>query len=599
MNMKKNVIIACTVLLLAGSAKAQITYFSTGFDEGMPSAFTLHDVDGRTPSTDMQNLGFAVGVPWVVYEEGNDGNMVACSTSWYKNAGKSDDWMVTGAIAIESEKTVLSWRSRASDKDYRDGYKIYISEKGTAVEDFDKSAPLFEVSKESYSWTEHVVDLSAYAGKTVYIAFVNDSQDKNCLYVDDIFVGVESNVGLTTNLGRVIQQYGDVAVSGQVFATVEKSITSYKVGYRINGETYEQEFDGTLEPGKKTDFVLDKKFNISRNQTSEYEVWIKSGTDSTGVKGRVSAYPRKLVSEEVTGTWCGYCVRGIVAMKEMNEKYPDSFIGIAIHCSSAAWTDAMSFGVEDYHDLLFSRCNLSGYPRCVYNRNTMYSIDPGDMETYYKQIMDNSTNNCGIQLNASYDEATNEIIANTDIYFAADIDKADYRLAYVLVENNVHRTNEDIGVPEGKPTGYEQNNYYADNAMGEMGGFENLPSTIPADQMWYNDVARTIYPDYNGVSGVIPETIKEGDHFSYSCSFEIPKNVLEKKNTELIVLLINKNGIIDNADKVAIDGLTTGIYTVRDDNVANEDDAYYNVNGMRVNYPGKGIYIHKGKKILK
>lgn len=38
MNMKKNVIIACTALLLAGSAKAQITYFSTGFDEGMPSA---------------------------------------------------------------------------------------------------------------------------------------------------------------------------------------------------------------------------------------------------------------------------------------------------------------------------------------------------------------------------------------------------------------------------------------------------------------------------------------------------------------------------------------------------------------------------------
>lgn len=56
MNMKKNVIIACTALLLAGSAKAQITYFSTGFDEGMPSAFTLHDVDGRTPSTDMQIL---------------------------------------------------------------------------------------------------------------------------------------------------------------------------------------------------------------------------------------------------------------------------------------------------------------------------------------------------------------------------------------------------------------------------------------------------------------------------------------------------------------------------------------------------------------
>lgn len=596
--MKKTIFAACAAMMIAGTAKAQDTYLSTGFDEGIPSSFTLHDVDGRTPSTDMQNIGFAVGTPWIAYAEGKDGNMVACSTSWYKNAGQSDDWMVTGAINIKSEKAVISWRSRASDKDYRDGFKVYISEKGTDVDDFDKSKALYETSKENYEWTEHSVSLAEYAGKTVYIAFVNDSKDKTCLYVDDIFVGVPSNVGLTTNLTRVIQQYGDITVSGQAFATSDKSVTSYTIGYRINGETYEQDFSGTLEPGKKADFILDKKFHINRNQTEDYEVWIKSGADSTGISGRISSYPRKLVSEEVTGTWCGYCVRGIVAMKNMKEKYPDSFIGIAIHNSSAVWTDAMAYGVEEYNELLCSKCNISGYPHCVFNRNSMYSIDPGDMEIYYKQIMNSSTNNCGIQLEASYDEATNTIKANTDVYFAADIENADYSLAYVLVENNVHRTNEDLGIPEGKPTGYEQNNYYADNAMGEMGGFENLPSTVPADQMWYNDVARTIYPDYYGISGVIPATINDGDHFSYSCSIDIPANVLEKENTELIVLLINKNGIIDNADMVGINGLSTGISAVNNDNTA-KDDAYYNINGMRVNSPVKGVYIHNGKKFVK
>lgn len=134
--------------------------------------------------------------------------------------------------------------------------------------------------------------------------------------------------------------------------------------------------------------------------------------------------------------------------------------------------------------------------------------------------------------------------------------------------------------------------------MGEMGGFENLPSTVPADQMWYNDVARTIYPDYYGISGVIPATINDGDHFSYSCSIDIPANVLEKENTELIVLLINKNGIIDNADMVGIDGLSTGISAVNNDGTV-KDDAYYNINGMRVNSPVKGVYIHNGKKFVK
>lgn len=597
--MRRTIITACAAMFMAGNAMAQTTYFSTGFEQGIPSDFTLHDVDGRTPSTDMQNIGFSVGVPWVAYVEGKDGNTVACSTSWYKNAGQSDDWMVTGAITIESERAVLSWRSRASDKDYSDGYKIYISEKGTSVDDFDKSSPLFGISEENYEWTERSVSLAEYVGKTVYIAFVNDSKDKTCLYIDDIFVGVPSNIGLTTNLKRVIQQYGDVAVSGQAFVTGDQSVSSYSIGYRVNGETYEQNFDGTLAPGEKVDFTLDRKFNIDRNQTLEYDVWIKSGSDSTGVSGRMSAYPWKLVSEEVTGTWCGYCVRGIVAMKKMNEKYPDSFIGIALHNSSASWPDAMAAGVEDYHDELFSKCNLSGYPRSVYNRNTMYSIDPGYMEEGYNMIMENPANNCGVQLKASYESSTNTITANTDIYFAADIENADYSIAYVLVENNVHRTNEDLGIPEGEPTGYEQNNYYAGNAMGEMGGFENMPSTIPASDMWYNDVARAIYPDYNGFNDVLPSTISEGESFSHSYSFEIPENVLDKENTELIVLLINKYGIIDNADKVEINGLSTGITSVRDDVEDGGNGAYYNINGMRVSNPVKGVYIHNGKKFVK
>ncbi|MDO4158981.1 MAG: choice-of-anchor J domain-containing protein [Prevotellaceae bacterium] len=578
----KKLILLCTAAIMASAANAQITYLATDFTDGIPSTFTLHDEDGRTPSTDMQNLGFAVGTPWITVEEGKEGNRVACSTSWYKNAGQSDDWMITDAITIDSEKAVLSWRSRASDKDYRDGFTVYVSETGTDVADFDKTTNLYTTSKENYDWTEHTVSLSAYAGKTIYIAFVNDSKDKTCLYVDDLFVGVPSNVGLTTNLKRVINEYGEITVSGKAMNTGDNEISGFTIGYDIDGQKYEQEFSETIEAGKSVDFTLNTPFTVNRNQTSRYNVWIKSGNDSTGTSGNISAYPWKLVSEEVTGTWCGYCVRGIVAMKTMNEKYPDSFIGIAIHNS-----DPMAYGVEDYHDALFSSCSISGYPHSVYNRNPMYSIDPGNMEYYYLMIKEEGENNTGIELKAEYNEVTGEINSTADVYFAEDITNADYKLAYVIIENNVH----------GEESGYMQTNYYANNAYGEMGGFESLPEYVPADQMWYNDVARGIYPSYSGESGIIPSTVNEGDQYSHNYTLSIPSNVLVKENTELAVLLLDKNGIIVNADKVEIDGLTTGIYSPSINKDTNEDDAYYTISGVRVNKPSKGIYIHNGKKI--
>lgn len=46
-----------------------------------------------------------------------------------------------------------------------------------------------------------------------------------------------------------------------------------------------------------------------------------------------------------------------------------------------------------------------------------------------------------------------------------------------------------------------------------------------------------------------------------------------------------------------VDSSTTGIFTVKDNTNAT-DDAYYNLQGMRVAKPVKGIFIHQGKKVI-
>lgn len=598
--MEKKVIFALAALLTANNLNAQDTYFTTSFEDGIPSSFTLHDVDQRTPSSDMQKIGFAVGTPWIDFlEPDGNGNHIACSTSWYKNAGKSNDWMVTEGIDIKSEKAVLRWRSRACDKDYRDGMAVYVSEKGTNVDDFDTSAPVYQAKKENYTWIEHTVDLSAYKGKKVYIAFVNNSTDANCLYVDDIFVGVPSKVNMSLDLARVSKTYGDILVSGNAFATDKQTHKGFSVGYRVNGKTVEQTFDQTITADGKTAFTLDTPLHIERNQTIDYDAWIKCDGDSTGISSKVSAYPLKLVSEEVTGTWCGYCIRGIVGMKTMNDKYPDTFIGIAIHNdSNTKWPDAMAAGVEDYHDYIYNSCGITGYPHCVFSRNPNYSIDPQYMEKCYTAIMSETDNYTGIELKAQYNKNTGKIDTNTDIYFAKKQSNTNYKLAYVIVENNVHRTHAELGLAENEPSGYDQNNYYGNNAQGvEMGGYENMGSTVRAEQIWYNDVARSIYPTPQGEEGIIPADIAEGDHFSNEVSLDIPTNVLNSANTEVIVLLLEKNGIIVNADKVKIEGIETGIEEVANNNTI-DTNAYYNLQGMRVAKGTKGLLIHSGKKCI-
>lgn len=74
-----------------------------------------------------------------------------------------------------------------------------------------------------------------------------------------------------------------------------------------------------------------------------------------------SGYKRNVLVEEGTGTWCGNCPRGAVAMKRMNEKYPDNFVGVAVHSD-----DEMA--IYEYYPFLDHYINTVGYPYCTVDR---------------------------------------------------------------------------------------------------------------------------------------------------------------------------------------------------------------------------------------
>jgi hypothetical protein len=150
-------------------------------DGVIPPAWTLHDVDGKTPADEVSFVDEA----WVIADHAGD--LVAVSTSWYVVPGRADDWLVSPAVAIGAAST-LTFEARAMSSEFPDGYEVRISTTGTDVADFTANPPLLTVAAEEDMFTPHTIDLAAegYADQTVWIAWRNTSDDQYLLVVDDI-----------------------------------------------------------------------------------------------------------------------------------------------------------------------------------------------------------------------------------------------------------------------------------------------------------------------------------------------------------------------------------------------------------------------------
>lgn len=283
-----------------------------------------------------------------------------------------------------------------------------------------------------------------------------------------------------------------------------------------------------------------------------------NGKENIGASLKVSTpyvatsewYERRMVLEEYTGLACGFCPRGWYGIEEFSKEVTDgSFIAIAVHnygsdpmsCSAYnSWvnkyvTGAPSGSVNRMED--FSGFN-PGYADIKAAYETVHVMCPYDLqiEADYAKITDPDS---GEVTGISEDKVT--AVAKMKFAFDKETGDFDYGLAFVV-------TQDDLGP-------YNQVNYYSGNQLGEMGGFEDLPSPTP---LMYNDVARDIY-NWSGNSQAVPKSIVKGEEYTYSRDVSLArckslKNAqLDKVN--IIALLIDRvTGEILNGAKCRIGG---------------------------------------------
>ena len=527
------------------------------FSNGIPSDYSTYDLDGQTHHFTMVQEGIDQGYAWICLRESGSSNRFAASTSKYKATAGSEvmpanDWLITGRIRIYAADARLTWRGQSicNDINVGDTYEIRVSTTGNHPDDFT-SSPLATIEEETVnSWSEHEVSLGAYAGQDVYVAFVNRSTAKEILAIDNICVsGSGGAFDIVSGLSEHTYGESPVSISGWLHSNATTTLDDFVAFCEVEGKEYRREYNGIgLQPGEKFAFKFDETFPITPGDTLRYKLWTEiEGERPDTLKAYTVGFlfdpQRRTVIEEGTGMWCGWCPLGIISMERLKEKYPDTFIGIAVH-----YDDILE--VEGYA----REMRFSAYPSGWFNRkhevmpiveadkngDVDYTQSLAVFEKYFLAEQNEETL-ADVSLTASFEEQT--VTVNTQTRFAVNIANASYKLALVVVEDQMQGSN------------FYQTNYLNGITGYDLDGFESQPYTIVP--YTFNDVALSIAGHRTGIPHSVPQEIKAGETYNFEHSFSV-SNIQNPENARVVALLIDeKTGHVINAAQTSL--ATTGI----------------------------------------
>lgn len=382
-----------------------------------------------------------------------------------------------------------------------------------------------------------------------------------------------------------------IYIEGRIYNHGRNTLSSYNFTYEINGVTKDVQLKCNVSAdhwgrSSKVGFELDP---IDEAGSYPLTVTVTNpdgdvAPTRTGMVHIMDFVPvHRVLVEEYTGTWCGWCTRGLVAMKKLADIYGEDFIGVAYHNG-----DPMEIMTEYPSD-------VQGFPGAFIER--YYDVDP-----YYgyesvgfgiKDVIDYAMSQLAVvDLNVKanwVDEARSELKATVESNFVMDASGDDYGIEVMLVEDDMYG-------PAG--TNWDQHNYYA--TMGDQYGDDpdlgplcELPGTI--EGYHFNDVLV-------GTSGVVDESLPESivpntvNSFDYSFYVDYIYNtsyepiIQDKDKLHVVAIVVDKaTGKVLNAAKAKVGN--TAVNEIGSDNKEVASTMYFDLMGRMVSNPGNGIYV--------
>lgn len=180
-------------MLVTALAQSQTSILSTDFQSGIPVNYSIVNNDGFQPNAQVADFSDA----WNHVEDPEDAlNFVAGSTSYFTAPGLASRWLITPQLELGMYGNLISWSAKSHDASFPDDYLVLVSVTDTEIASFTDT--IGYIQEEYAEWTTRTVNLSTegYDGLSIYIAFVNVTNDGFKLYLDDIEAWKEDPLNL-------------------------------------------------------------------------------------------------------------------------------------------------------------------------------------------------------------------------------------------------------------------------------------------------------------------------------------------------------------------------------------------------------------------
>lgn len=234
--------------------------------------------------------------------------------------------------------------------------------------------------------------------------------------------------------------------------------------------------------------------NINNNNNSS------TVNDLSEVGSVPSAFTQKVLLEEFTGEWCGWCPEGAKIMNDNISANPGRVIGIAVH-------DGDPMEVPSYNNWIKTLTGVSGFPNGSVNR-----ADATGRGSWTSQI--NTELNKTAELGIAMTTKANGGLYNIKVF-----------IGYVAAINN--STNLTIAVIE-------------DDVPQSPGGQSNYSSTVVVDANWrHNHVLRGLVTA-NGGDPITLNSPKGWTAFEYN-NIDLSTMGIKDMNNVHIVAFVNVN----------------------------------------------------------
>jgi hypothetical protein len=306
--------------LLAFSTKSQTCQgppiLNENFDAGIPGNWTILNFDSCTMFFNMPLKGYTGA--WQAYEHYGRKGIADCGR--FTTNCTSNDYLITPQITLGSAPVCLSWKGSSMYLGFIENYEIRISTTTPDSIGMKAHPALAVINNDVPAWTDHSVDLSAYAGQTVYIGFWYNTTNQYAIYLDDIRVSEPVNLDATVtsvNFQDVLLPASQV-ISGQLLNGGLNTITSFNLNWKVGAGPVNTMIVSSVNvtPSSFYDFSHNINWTPTVNGTYQLKIWASNlnGTndmypanDTLTKIVFVNTVQRKVLVEEFTQASCPPC----------------------------------------------------------------------------------------------------------------------------------------------------------------------------------------------------------------------------------------------------------------------------------------------------